>query len=65
MPVYVGMTNTSFLVEFSTADEVRNLKPDLEILKTLPRWGTIVTAKSDMPEYDFISRYFAPSKGPE
>jgi PhzF family phenazine biosynthesis protein len=63
MPVYVGMTNSSFLVEFSTADEVRNLKPDLEILRSLPRWGTIVTARSDVAEYDFISRYFAPAKG--
>jgi predicted PhzF superfamily epimerase YddE/YHI9 len=42
---------------------LRALKPDLTPLAQLPVRGTIVTARSSTPPYDFISRFFAPAAG--
>jgi PhzF family phenazine biosynthesis protein len=42
---------------------VRALDPDMAALIRLGKPGLIVTAKSDDPQYDFVSRYFAPVKG--
>lgn len=46
---------------FDSAEEIKNLTPDLKILTTLDARGIIVTAPSD--EYDFVSRFFAPVEG--
>ncbi len=46
---------------YETEDEVRNLKPNMEILKQLDAFGIIVTAKGKTS--DFVSRYFAPGCG--
>jgi PhzF family phenazine biosynthesis protein len=62
-PLYVGMTQWNYVVELASDEIVRKMKPDFELLQTLPGWGTIVTAKSSDPAYDFISRFFAPEKG--
>jgi PhzF family phenazine biosynthesis protein len=62
-PKYVGMTKWNYLVEVDSEDAVRSLKPDFNVMLTLPGWGTIITAKADMPGYDFVSRFFAPEKG--
>lgn len=51
------------LVVLAHADVVRGLEPDLFRLETLDVRGVIVTAVSDRPEYDFISRFFAPRAG--
>lgn len=48
------------LAVFDTEDEVKNLKPDMSILKKLDHRGIIVTAASK--NYDFISRTFYPRK---
>ncbi len=43
-------------------ETVRNLKPDLELMKTIPDcYAVIVTAKGE--EVDFVSRFFAPNAG--
>src|SRR6202161_2096971 len=42
---------------------LRALDPDMPALTRLGKPGLIVTAKSDDPQYDFVSRYFAPVKG--
>ena len=39
------------------------MNPDFAGLSSLPVRGFIVTAKSDVPEYDFLSRFFAPAAG--
>jgi len=52
-----------YLVELENERAVRNLKPDMNLLATLPVRGVIVTAKSDDPQFDFISRFFAPAAG--
>ncbi|HJQ00570.1 MAG TPA: PhzF family phenazine biosynthesis protein [Jatrophihabitans sp.] len=62
-PVWVGWGGTDYLVEVADAQTVRNLKPDLATLATLPARGVIVTAGSDVPEADFVSRFFGPATG--
>ena len=52
-----------YLVEFSSADAVRGLLPDLAAISCLPCRGLIVTARSDSAEFDFVSRFFAPAAG--
>ncbi|MBN2414864.1 PhzF family phenazine biosynthesis protein [bacterium] len=63
-PVYTGKNRFDYLVEASGADEVRNCRPDMRLLaEAIPARGVMITAASDRPEYDFISRFFAPSIG--
>jgi PhzF family phenazine biosynthesis protein len=60
---FVGRTPFDYLAEVSSEETLRALKPDLTLLATLPVRGTIVTARSSTPGYDFISRFFAPAAG--
>jgi len=65
-PVYVGdcgVGEYNQLVELESEEQVKNLKPNFSLLAMLPKFGTIITAKSDNNNYDFVSRYFAPAKG--
>ncbi|MDL5155258.1 PhzF family phenazine biosynthesis protein [Actinomycetospora termitidis] len=53
------------LVEVSSAEEVRDLEPDLSALRAASGRGVIVTAANDLPgvDADFVSRFFAPAVG--
>jgi PhzF family phenazine biosynthesis protein len=51
------------LVVLAEADRLRGLEPDFDRLAELEARGVIVTALSDQPEYDFVSRFFAPKLG--
>jgi predicted PhzF superfamily epimerase YddE/YHI9 len=63
-PVFNGFYNKGLFMEFASEEEVRNLNPDLEFLKTFKCRALTITAKAkEGSEYDFISRYFAPSVG--
>lgn len=65
-PVFTGIcgkSESSYIVEIDSEEELRNLKPDLKLLSAIPKFGFLVTCKSENKEYDFISRYFAPAKG--
>jgi PhzF family phenazine biosynthesis protein len=62
-PVNIETTDHHYLVELKSESEVRNVKPDFTLLNNLEKYGTIITAKSDNKKYDFVSRFFAPSKG--
>jgi len=62
-PRYVGRNEFDYLVELDSEDAVRALKPDHVVLRQLPVRGAIVTARSSKPEYDFVSRFFAPGSG--
>jgi PhzF family phenazine biosynthesis protein len=62
-PVFVGVSECNYLVEVENEDTLRALVPDLRLLASLPLWGTIVTSRSNSPDYDFVSRFFAPAKG--
>jgi PhzF family phenazine biosynthesis protein len=59
----VGRSAFDYLVEVDSAATVRALKPNFARLGELPVRGVIVTARSDQPEFDFVSRFFAPASG--
>lgn len=61
--VSCGKTRYDLLAELPSAADVCGLDPDLAALARIPVRGIIVTAASDLPEYDFVSRFFAPSVG--
>lgn len=61
--VSVGRSVFDYLVEVADAATVRALQPDLSRLALLKARGVIVTARSNTPEYDFVSRFFAPQSG--
>jgi predicted PhzF superfamily epimerase YddE/YHI9 len=60
---YVGRSTFDYLVEVESESAVRNLAPDMTKLGTVECRGVIVTARSDDPEFDFVSRFFAPAVG--
>jgi predicted PhzF superfamily epimerase YddE/YHI9 len=62
-PSYVGMNVFDYLVEIESEATVRSLRPDVTALGRLPVRGVIVTAASAAPEFDFVSRFFAPAVG--
>ena len=62
-PVYMGKNLFDYLVEVNNAEIVRHIRPDFARLKEIEVRGVIVTSRSDMAEYDFISRFFAPRVG--
>lgn len=62
-PSYVGKNSFDYLVQVDDEQQIRNLKPIFDLLKTVPARGVIVTSVSDSGEYDFVSRFFAPGVG--
>jgi PhzF family phenazine biosynthesis protein len=62
-PPYVGRSRFDYLVEAASEEAVRNLSPDFTALRSVETRGVIVTSGSDSPEYDFVSRFFAPGAG--
>ena len=61
--IYAGESGYYYIVEVESEDVVKNLKPDFEAIKEITEFGVIVTSKSSSDEYDFVSRFFAPSVG--
>jgi PhzF family phenazine biosynthesis protein len=61
--LFVGRNRLDDLVEVASETTLRNLQPDFAQLKKLSGRGVIVTARSDSSDFDFVSRYFAPSCG--
>jgi len=60
---FTGKNAFDYFVEIESDNELRELKPDHSRLGKLPVRGVIVTARSSAPEYDFLSRFFAPGSG--
>lgn len=60
---YVGKSGFDYLIEVEDARVVREMSPDFRRLARIPSRGIIVTSRSDRPEFDFISRFFAPAVG--
>ncbi|NOT09466.1 MAG: PhzF family phenazine biosynthesis protein [Gemmatimonadales bacterium] len=56
-------TPFDYLVVTDDPKELRALTPDFRLLKAIESRGVIVTAPSDVPGVDFISRFFAPAVG--
>lgn len=61
--LYTGRNRMDYIVEIDNEKTLRELEPDFEIMKRLDTRGIIVTSHSDNPEYDFVSRFFAPRIG--
>jgi len=62
-PLAVVKNVFDYMVEVESEKELRVLRPDHTTLRKVPVRGVIVTARSSTPEYDFISRFFAPGSG--
>ncbi len=60
---YVGLNSFDYLVEVASERFVRGMSPDFKRLAAVSCRGIIVTARSDDPKYDFVSRFFAPAAG--
>jgi PhzF family phenazine biosynthesis protein len=60
---YVGKNVFDYLVEVETEEEVRGMQPNISLLITVPVRGVMVTSRASTPEYDFVSRFFAPQVG--
>lgn len=52
-----------YLVAIEDPAVLRRLDPDLMRLRTIEARGVLVTAPSDRPDADFLSRFFAPQSG--
>lgn len=61
--LWVGKSPFDLLVEIASESALRSLKPNLSALSNYPVRGIIVTARTDGPPYDFVSRFFAPQSG--
>jgi len=59
--LYTGKNRMDYLVEVESEEVLKNLEPDFNLLKRLDSRGVIVTAHSDNPDFDFVSRFFAPA----
>lgn len=62
-PRHVGRSTSDYLVEVGSVAAVRGVAPDFRRLAAVGCRGVIVTARSDDPQYDFVSRFFAPAAG--
>jgi PhzF family phenazine biosynthesis protein len=62
-PLYVGHSKFDYLAEFDSEEVVARLRPDFTRLAEIPVRGVIATARSARPDFDFVSRFFAPAVG--
>jgi len=62
VPIEVFADASNYTALLESASAVRALTPDIAAIARLNRSGVIVTAAGD-ENYDFVSRYFAPTKG--
>jgi PhzF family phenazine biosynthesis protein len=62
-PTYVGKNGNRYLIEIDDYNKLLTINPDFQLLKSLDLGRFIITVKSKNPDYDFVSRYFAPGVG--
>jgi PhzF family phenazine biosynthesis protein len=61
--VAVARTAYDYLIQVESESVVRQVQPDFRLLAKTPVRGVIVTSRADEPEYQFVSRFFAPAAG--
>jgi PhzF family phenazine biosynthesis protein len=61
--VMAGRNRFDLLVELADEKAVRELQPDYRLVASLPVRGVIATSRASAPEFDFVSRFFAPRVG--
>jgi PhzF family phenazine biosynthesis protein len=59
----VGRSPFDYLLEVADEAAVQSASPDFLRLKQISTRGVIVTARSADPQFDFVSRFFAPGAG--
>lgn len=62
-PVYYAASKFYSMAVVESAAIVCAVQPDFQKLGQLPTLGVIITALSDDPQFDFVSRFFAPALG--
>src|ERR1700689_1801239 len=62
-PLAVTKNAFDYMVEVESERELRAIAPDHTLLRKIPVRGVIVTTRSSTPNFDFISRFFAPGSG--
>ncbi len=60
---WVGRNQFDYLAQVADEATLRGLNPNHHLLRQLPVRGVIVTARSENPQFDFVSRFFAPGSG--
>lgn len=60
---FAALNEFDCLAEVESEDAVRSLAPNIALLAAIPVRGVIVTARASTPEFDFVSRFFAPRLG--
>jgi PhzF family phenazine biosynthesis protein len=60
---FVAKNKFDYLVRVASQRILQGLQPDHTRLRKIPVRGVAVTALSETPEFDFISRFFAPGSG--
>ncbi|MBN1340703.1 MAG: PhzF family phenazine biosynthesis protein [Bacteroidales bacterium] len=61
VPLEIFRGRTDYLLVYKNAEEIMNIKPDFEQVKSSGARGVMVTAPGE--DVDFVSRFFAPSVG--
>lgn len=59
----VGRNEFDYLVEVESETTLRGVAPDYKRLAGVNCRGVIITSLSDDPQFDFVSRFFAPAVG--
>lgn len=62
-PVAVKRAGKNHLVELADEAAVAQATPDFRSLARVATSGVMITARSSDPEFDFVSRFFAPAAG--
>jgi PhzF family phenazine biosynthesis protein len=60
---FAGKNRFDLLVELDSEETVRSLCPDFRRLEQYPVRGVIATSRSSSPEFELVSRFFAPRVG--
>jgi predicted PhzF superfamily epimerase YddE/YHI9 len=60
-PLEAYKGKSDFMLVFANENDIRCLKPDLDVISKLPGRGLIATAPGD--SVDFVSRFFGPQSG--
>lgn len=63
VPESIHFCGNKWLLEYLHESDILNLRPDFARLRQFSGRGLIVTARSEKPGIDFVSRYFAPWLG--
>lgn len=59
----VAKNKFDYLVEVESEETVRNARPDHTRLRQVQTRGVMLTSRSGSPQFDFVSRFFAPGSG--